>query len=96
MTINRDFFEDLFVLEMANNHWGRLERGKKIVDDFAHVVRYNGVRASIKLQLRDVEQRLVIEDHVALAETAFDGHEQSAHVVGEMRTHHALRPASGA
>jgi len=54
MTINRDFFEDLFVLEMANNHWGRLERGKKIVDDFAHVVRYNGVRASIKLQLRDV------------------------------------------
>ena len=34
MAINRDFFEDLFVLEMANNHWGRLERGKKIVDDF--------------------------------------------------------------
>ena len=29
MTINRDYFEDLFVLEMANNHWGRLERGKK-------------------------------------------------------------------
>ena len=54
MTINRDFFEDLFVLEMANNHWGRLERGKKIVDDFAHVVRYNGIRASIKLQFRDV------------------------------------------
>ena len=55
MTINRDYFEDLFVLEMANNHWGRLERGKKIVDDFAHVVRYNGIRASIKVQLRDVD-----------------------------------------
>ena len=53
--INRDVFEELFVLEAANNHWGRLERGKKIVDDFAKVVRYNGVRASIKLQLRDVD-----------------------------------------
>ena len=64
MTINRDFFEDLFVLEMANNHWGRVERGKKIVDDFAHVVRYNGVRASIKLQLRDVDS-FIHKDHVA-------------------------------
>jgi N-acetylneuraminate synthase len=63
MTINRDFFEDLFVLEMANNHWGSLERGKKIVDDFAHVVRYNGIRASIKVQLRDVDS-FIHKDHV--------------------------------
>jgi sialic acid synthase SpsE len=63
MTINRDFFEDLFVLEMANNHWGRLERGKKIVDDFAHVVRYNGIRASIKVQLRDVDS-FIHKDHL--------------------------------
>lgn len=63
MTINRDIFEDLFVLEMANNHWGRLERGKQIVDDFAKVVRYNGVRASIKLQLRDVKS-FIHKDHI--------------------------------
>jgi sialic acid synthase SpsE len=62
MTINRDIFEDLFVLEMANNHWGRLERGKRIVDDFAHVVRYNGIRASIKLQFRDVDT-FIHKDH---------------------------------
>jgi len=55
MTISRDYFEDLFVLELANNHWGSLQRGKKIVDEFSRVVRYNNVRASIKLQLRDVE-----------------------------------------
>lgn len=55
MAINRDIFEDLFVLELANNHWGQLERGRRIVDDFSKVVRYNGVRASIKLQFRDVE-----------------------------------------
>jgi sialic acid synthase SpsE len=55
MSINRDVFDELFVLEMANNHWGSLDRGKRIVDDFAKVVRYNSVRASIKMQLRDVD-----------------------------------------
>jgi len=53
--IDRSIFEDLFVLELANNHWGRIERGKAIVDSFAKVVRYNNVRAAIKLQLRDVD-----------------------------------------
>jgi N-acetylneuraminate synthase len=52
--VNRDIFEDLFVLELANNHWGSLERGLKIVLDFSKVVRFNGVRAAIKLQFRDV------------------------------------------
>jgi sialic acid synthase SpsE len=53
--IERDIFEDLFVLEMANNHWGSLERGLKIVNTFAQVVRFNNVRAAIKLQFRDVD-----------------------------------------
>jgi len=52
--IDRDIFEDLFVLEIANNHWGRLERALKIVGTFAQVVRFNNVRAAIKLQFRDV------------------------------------------
>jgi len=53
--IDRDIFEELFVLEMANNHWGKLERGVKMVTTFAQVVRFNGVRAAIKLQFRDVD-----------------------------------------
>ncbi len=53
--INRDIFEDLFVLELANNHWGGLERGLRIVKEFGTVVRYNNVRAAIKLQFRDVD-----------------------------------------
>jgi sialic acid synthase SpsE len=53
--IDRDIFEELFVLEMANNHWGRVERGLKIVSTFAQVVRFNNVRAAIKLQFRDVD-----------------------------------------
>ncbi len=53
--MNRDIFEDLFVLEMANNHWGKLERGLKIISDYGKVVRFNNVRAAIKFQFRDVE-----------------------------------------
>jgi len=55
MTIRQDIFDELFVLELANNHWGSLDRGLRIVRDFATVVRYHGVRAAIKLQFRDVD-----------------------------------------
>ena len=48
-------FDNLFVLELANNHWGKINRGLKIVSDFARVVRFNNVHAAIKLQFRDVD-----------------------------------------
>jgi len=48
-------FEDLFVLEMANNHWGSVERGLKIIEQFSQVVRFNNIKAAIKLQFRDVD-----------------------------------------
>lgn len=53
--INRNIFDELFVLEMANNHWGKLERGLRIIKDFGRVVRFNNMHAAIKLQLRDVD-----------------------------------------
>jgi len=53
--INRDFFDELFVLEMANNHLGSVGRGLKIIDAFSKIVRFNNVRATIKLQFRDVD-----------------------------------------
>ena len=48
-------FDDLFVLEIANNHWGKVERGLKIISEFAQVVRFNSVRATMKLQFRNVD-----------------------------------------
>src|SRR5262249_9430401 len=48
-------FEDLFVLELASNHWGKLARGLKIIADCGQVVRFNGVRAALKLPVRDVD-----------------------------------------
>lgn len=53
---DRDLFENLFVLELANNHWGKLERGLKIINDHARIVRFNNVKAAIKLQFRDVDE----------------------------------------
>jgi sialic acid synthase SpsE len=55
--MNRDneLFTNLFVLELANNHWGRVDRGLKIIRDHGTVARYNNVRAAIKLQFRDVD-----------------------------------------
>jgi len=49
-----DIFHELFVLEIANNHLGSLERGLKIVTAYGQVVRFNNVRAAMKLQIRDV------------------------------------------
>jgi len=53
--MGHEIFDDLFILEVANNHWGNLERGLKIVGAYSQVVRFNNVRAAIKLQFRDVD-----------------------------------------
>ena len=39
--MNNKIFKNLFVLELANNHWGDLERGKEIIRQFAKVVKDN-------------------------------------------------------
>ena len=55
MENRNQIFEDLFVLEIANNHWGSIERGLKIIEQFAQVIRFNNVKAALKLQFRDVD-----------------------------------------
>lgn len=52
---NSKIFEDLFVLEMTNNHLGSVERGLEIIKQFGRVVRFNNIKAAIKLQFRDVD-----------------------------------------
>jgi sialic acid synthase SpsE len=54
--IDRDIFEDLFVLEMTNNHQGKVERGLEIIRQHSRPVRFNNVRAAIKLQFRDLDK----------------------------------------
>lgn len=59
--MRREIFENLFVLEMANNHWGSLQRGLDIVSAYSKIVRFNNVRAAMKLQFRDLN-RFIHED----------------------------------
>jgi sialic acid synthase SpsE len=60
--VKGQIFQDLFVLELANNHWGKLERGLKIIDEFSQVAQFNNMRAAIKLQFRDVDT-FIHKDH---------------------------------
>ncbi len=50
-----EIFNNLFVLELANNHWGDVERGIEMIEEFSQVVRFNNVKAAIKLQFRDMD-----------------------------------------
>lgn len=65
--MKNNIFENLFILELANNHWGSLERGKEIVRQFSQVVKSNDVKASIKLQFRDVDN-FIHKDFLTLGE----------------------------
>jgi sialic acid synthase SpsE len=52
---SRDHFDNLFVLELANNHNGSLLRGTEIISTFSTLIHRHQVRAAIKLQFRDVD-----------------------------------------
>lgn len=53
--MNNELFQGLFVLEIANNHWGDVNRGIRIIREYADVIKKNNVKAAIKLQVRDVD-----------------------------------------
>ncbi len=48
-------FKDLFVLDMANNHQGSLQHGRRIIREMGAVVREAGVRAAMKFQFRQLD-----------------------------------------
>lgn len=48
-------FNNFFVLDLANNHQGQVEHGLRVIRKAAAVVAANGVRAGLKLQLRDLD-----------------------------------------
>jgi N-acetylneuraminate synthase len=48
-------FRDLFVLDVANNHQGSVEHGKKIIQSMSEVCNKHGVRAALKFQFRQLD-----------------------------------------
>ncbi len=55
-------FDDLFVLDLANNHQGDVEHGLKVIRSVAEVARRNGVRAALKFQYRQLDS-FIHSDH---------------------------------
>ena len=39
-------FRDLFIFEMANNHQGRVDHGKRIIQEMAQIAKAKGIRAA--------------------------------------------------
>jgi len=55
-------FRDLFVLDLANNHQGNVDHGKKIIESISDVCNKHGVRAAIKFQFRQLDS-FIHPDH---------------------------------
>jgi len=55
-------FQDLFVLDLANNHQGSVDHGKKIIESMSDVCNKHGVRAAIKFQFRQLDS-FIHPDH---------------------------------
>ncbi len=56
MMIEQDFdFQDLFILDLANNHQGNVEHGLRIIQSTAEVIKKHSVRAAIKFQFRQLD-----------------------------------------
>ena len=50
-----NFFDDLFIFEMANNHQGSLKHGLRIIREMADIARRYKIHAAVKLQYRDLD-----------------------------------------
>lgn len=50
-----DIFDDLFILDMANNHQGSVEHGLNIIKEIAKKVKSNCMKAAIKFQYRQYD-----------------------------------------
>ena len=47
-------FDNLFVLDLANNHQGDLNHAKKIISDFSRAIKKFEIKATIKFQFRQL------------------------------------------
>lgn len=52
---NQFDFNNLFVFDLANNHQGSIEHGKRIIAEMADVASRHGLKAAIKFQFRQLD-----------------------------------------
>ena len=97
----KNIFENLFVLEAANNHLGDMERGLRIIRDHGQVARYNNVKAAIKLQFRNPKEFVHPEfrgntdlRYIKKTELTYLTKEQYARLIQEIRSVGAIPMAT--
>jgi len=90
-------FEDLFVLDLANNHQGSVEHGRAIIRYCADAAQRHGIRAAIKFQFRDLpdfvhvdEQRDPTNKHVPRFLSTLMPWEGFAELLAEVRRYGLL------
>ena len=49
------FFENLYVLDIANNHFGDVKHGSNIINQFSKIIKKYKIKATFKFQFRDLE-----------------------------------------
>ena len=86
-------FEDLFVLDLANNHQGSVDHGRAIIAYCAEAAERHGIRAAIKFQFRDLpdfvhidEQREPTNKHVPRFLSTLMPWEGFAELLAEVRS----------
>jgi sialic acid synthase SpsE/quercetin dioxygenase-like cupin family protein len=55
MTHTEDFFKNLFIFEMANNHQGDVAHGINIIKEMGKIARKYNLNAAVKLQYRQLD-----------------------------------------
>lgn len=53
--MKNNIYNELMVLDIANNHFGDVEHAKKIVDKFSKIIKKYNLNAAFKFQFRDLE-----------------------------------------
>ena len=48
---NKDIFDNLYVLDIANNHFGNLSHAKKIIDQFGKFIKKFKIKAALNFSL---------------------------------------------
>ena len=64
MNTNFDF-SNLFVLDLANNHAGKVQHGLRVVQEIGAVVRENNARGALKFQFRQMDTFIHPAHHAA-------------------------------
>ncbi|WP_415295248.1 N-acetylneuraminate synthase family protein [Candidatus Pelagibacter sp. Uisw_113] len=55
MKTSNSFFDNLFILDLANNHFGDIAHAKKVIDSFGQIIKKNKIKAAVKFQFRDLD-----------------------------------------